>query len=565
MREVARRDARLSAEVGDALSEASTFEGAARFEEAIQSAERARALAQSGSASGESLGDASSALTRLRDEQGTGLMGRVDATLTRLRGELERARVESERKAANEKLLAELLEAREPIWLSGTEDNEGVTSSYDVFARYGIDIDSGTPEHVASELEQRGLGSDIALLLDSLVELRRARRDEAGTVRALEIAHAVDPDPMRADLRETLAAGALDVLRGIAATGLPNQPPITIEMLGSAFIQLDQREDARAILRMGIERYPGDFSLQYRLGRLLTPPPREESIPAGDRESVKCYRAALALRPDSTIVRYYLSRQYRRLAEPARANEQIDIALKQRPDDGVFLFERGLNLINLGQTEQAIATLRPLTDRTDPQWVKAWSCCRTAQAYALRGETQEALGWYERALDANPNPQEFYTGLIEAGCTIGAVDVTQRTIRAYLARFASDPDAWNNVAWFLITAKDPKLRDLDEAIRLARRAIELKEAAGYWNTLGLALYYSGDYPGAIDALRKSASFHNEVGRVEDWLFLAMTHEKLGNSVEARVWYERAVDERRHTPGDKFAVRFRAEAGALFAK
>src|SRR5262249_52748369 len=152
-----------------------------------------------------------------------------------------------------------------------------------------------------------------------------------------DVAHAVDPDPLRADLREALAAGALDVLRGIVQSGFEDQPAITIELLGSALQQLDKRGLARQVYRSGVDRFPADFSLHYRLGRLLTPPELDSGPRDELQEAVENYRAALALRPDSAVSRYYLGRLYFKLGEFDRSVEQFAILLKQRPDDGTFL------------------------------------------------------------------------------------------------------------------------------------------------------------------------------------------------------------------------------------
>ena len=566
MREVARRDARLSAEVGDALSEASTHEGASHFTEAIQAAERARALAQSGATSGESLGGADGALTRLRDEQGTDLMGRVDATLIRLRSELDRARIEAERESANERLLAGLLEAREPIWGPGRDDPQQAASRYEqVFTENGIDIDAGTPADVASALRKRGLGSEIALFFDSLTEVRRKSRDDAGTTRALDVAHAVDPDPLRADLREALAAGALDVLRGIVDSGYEDQPAITIELLGSALEQLKKRELARKVYRSGIERFPDDFSLAYRLGQLLTPPELDSGVREDMQEGVECYRAALALRPDSVIVRFYLGRLYSKLEQHDRALEQHTIAVRERPDDGAILYHLGSTRYRLGQLDAALDILRGLVDRTDPIWVSSWACLGAGRCLLAKGRVDEAKVYFERALQADSTQSLFYAGLLDAASASGSIDEQQRVLRLYLQRFPNDAAVHNNLAWPLASAADVKMRDLPEAIRLARRSIELVEGDAAWNTLGVALFYAGELEEAVEALMRSVRLLG-AGGIVDWLFLAMAHHELGHASEARGWYGRAVEWMALQTGvEPEVARFRAEADVLFGK
>ncbi len=549
MREVAQRDARLSSEVGDALAESSAHEGGGRFPEAITAAERARALAEGGGASNE-------------------LLGRVDGTLNRLREAHALAERAAQRAAENHALLAELLEAREPVWDPGREDDpRHAASIYEgVFQKHGIEIEAGSAADVASGLKLRGLGSEIALYFDSLTEVRRLASDEPGTVRALEIAHAVDPDALRADLREALAAGALDVLRGIADSGFKDQPAITIELLASALQQLGEREAARNVYRTGIDRFPSDFSLQYRLGRLLTPPEFQEGVRDDLQEAIECYRAALALRPDSTVVRYYMGRVYGKLGEFQRAIEQFEVALRQRPDDGTFLFHLASNRFRLGQVEPAFAILRPLVDRSEPVWLTGWASLQVGRCLLARGDAKESIPYFERAVASNPNQAQFHGGLFEAVVASGSVEAQQRVLRDYLAAFPNDAEVNNNLAWVLATPADTRMRDLDQAIRLARRSTEIAESHVAWNTLGVALFYAGRFEESIDALRRSVRLQGSGGHVVDWMFLAMDHLKLGHTNEARDWYERAVDWMNRQSGvEPDFVRFRAEADALFGR
>ncbi len=547
LRGEAERDARLAVEVGDELAKASVHEGGGRWAEAILAAERAQALARGGGASSE-------------------LLARVEGVLVNLQRERDRARREAEREADNQRLLAELLEAREPIW--GVERDDPALAAANlkrVFQGHGIDIDSGSPEDVASALVQRGFGSEIALFFDSLTEVRRLSRDQAGTGRALDVAHAVDPDPLRADLREALAAGALEILNGIVDSGFEGQPPITIELLGSALQQLGQRETARRVYRTGIDRFPSEFSLHYRLGRLLTPPELENGVSEDLQEGVECYRAALALRPDSTVVRYYLGRLYSKLGQFDRSMEQFTIALRQRPDDGTFLFHIGVNHYRLGRAEPALAILRGLVDRSEPAWLRGWSALMAGHCLLTQGKAQEAIAYFERAVEADRGQSRFYAGLLEAVLASGQVDEKQRVLREFLARFPDDADVLNNLAWPLATAADVRMRDLDEAIRLARRSVEIHDGDAAWNTLGVALFYAGDLEGALEALRRSVRLQG-TGNIVDWLFLAMAHHRIGNTGEARVWYERSVGWMQARSGiDPEVARFRAEADVVFGK
>jgi tetratricopeptide (TPR) repeat protein len=358
------------------------------------------------------------------------------------------------------------------------------------------------------------------------------------------------------------------VLRGIADSGFEDQPAITIELLGSTLQQLGEREKARDVYRTGIDRFPSDFSLQYRLGRLLTPPELDGGVRDEMLEALEGYRAALALRPNNTVVRYYMGRLYHKLGEFERSIEQLTIALRPRPDEGAFLFHLASSRYQLGQLDPALEILRPLVDRKQPGWLEGWASLLVGRCLLARGDKKEAVASFERAVAVNPNQAQFQAGLFEAAILAGAssVEEQQRVLTRYLASFPNDPEVLNNIAWVRATAVDARARNVDEAVRLARHAIELRPNFEAWNTLGVALYYSGDDLGAIDAFHRSIRVQESAGHVVDWLFLAMAHQRLGHTSEARDWYERAVEWMRdHAGSDPEVTRFRAEADAAFGR
>jgi predicted Zn-dependent protease len=99
--------------------------------------------------------------------------------------------------------------------------------------------------------------------------------------------------------------------------------------------------------------------------------------------------------------------------------------------------------------------------------------------------------------------------------------------------------AHNILAWVLATAADPQLRQPLEAARTAQRAVELASQNEFnWNTLGMALYLSGNPQKAIEALNRSVVLKG--GDPFDYFFLGMAHQDLGNRTQARQWFDRAV-------------------------
>jgi tetratricopeptide (TPR) repeat protein len=133
------------------------------------------------------------------------------------------------------------------------------------------------------------------------------------------------------------------------------------------------------------------------------------------------------------------------------------------------------------------------------------------------------------------------------------------------AQFPRNPHYQNALAWWLATCPNSKCRDVARAAELAQKAVKGAPKEGmYRNTLGVALYRKGSWKEAIETLEKSMELRSG-GTCDDWFFLAMARWQLGDKVQARQFYDRAVDAmgKKH-PEIEEQRRFRAEAAALLA-
>jgi tetratricopeptide (TPR) repeat protein len=111
---------------------------------------------------------------------------------------------------------------------------------------------------------------------------------------------------------------------------------------------------------------------------------------------------------------------------------------------------------------------------------------------------------------------------------------------------------------------DPKIWDPARAVALARKATAAQpRASSYWHTLGTALYRAGDWPEAIEALRKSNELGAKEGLGFNGYFLAMAHHRRGETLPARIWFDIAGRwHHRALPAHEALKRFRAEAADL---
>ena len=65
-------------------------------------------------------------------------------------------------------------------------------------------------------------------------------------------------------------------------------------------------------------------------------------------------------------------------------------------------------------------------------------------------------------------------------------------------------DCANDLAWLLVNAPAPGVRDIAHGVALAVKATELQpECSTYWNTLGAAYYRAGEFETAVGALNRA--------------------------------------------------------------
>ncbi len=128
--------------------------------------------------------------------------------------------------------------------------------------------------------------------------------------------------------------------------------------------------------------------------------------------------------------------------------------------------------------------------------------------------------------------------------------------------------ACNALAWIYVTGPT-QLRDADKALPLALKATQLApNDSDYQNTLGVVYYRLGQYQQAIDALERNVQ--NSKGEANDFFFLAMSYQQLGDSAKAQDHYERALrwwQGQASLPSNHIEelTAFRAEAEALLKK
>jgi serine/threonine protein kinase/WD40 repeat protein len=130
-----------------------------------------------------------------------------------------------------------------------------------------------------------------------------------------------------------------------------------------------------------------------------------------------------------------------------------------------------------------------------------------------------------------------------AGLALPRDQEALRAIEYYRALVAAEPDnalACNNLAWVYATAPEAH-RDVHAALRLAEKAVQLDpKRAMYRNTLGTVYYRAERYREAVAVLHVNLATQDDASLAFDLYFLAMSHQRLGETARARDYYDWAV-------------------------
>jgi tetratricopeptide (TPR) repeat protein len=341
---------------------------------------------------------------------------------------------------------------------------------------------------------------------------------------------AVQAEPNNQRFKAEMALGLEDQGQFFLNTGRPSEAEDSVREA----VEIHQNLLAAGYMKGSIER--AEARSLVRLGRVFAATDRTQQAEESYRQAAYILDRPFDESPESALRRADLARTLVGLANLIKESGQKEIARPDAPPQAPGVGHRP------GRGEE-IADIR-----------------------------RRAIDHYEKLhADFPENAQyEFdlvwnYLKLVDL---LGELDRSSDAAKLYrkaLKLESADADVNNELAWFLATCAEPRWRDPARAVSLAKKAVDAKpESGNYRNTLGAALYRSGDDKAAVAELEKAMSLRSG-GDSLDWFFLAMTHWRLGELDQARTWFDRAVQwMNKHKPQDDELRRFRAEAEAMMS-
>jgi tetratricopeptide (TPR) repeat protein len=149
-----------------------------------------------------------------------------------------------------------------------------------------------------------------------------------------------------------------------------------------------------------------------------------------------------------------------------KAKEYFNRALQKSPQNPWIMVEQALALEYLKEAKAAVVLLKKfIVQFPDSNWAKI----RLALNYDLAKEY----------------------GLSES---------------IYLGILKQRPDehiALNNLAWLYLTTQDPKLKKIDQALKLSRKAVKIRATSANLDTLAEAFFQKKDFASALKAIERA--------------------------------------------------------------
>lgn len=247
-------------------------------------------------------------------------------------------------------------------------------------------------------------------------------------------------------------------------------------------------------------------------------------------EAIANYKKSLELKPDLAAVHWNLGRVYQQLGRAEEAIAAWNIALKLKPDlvEAEFNFEFGNSLARRGQLQEAIASYRRAI-AGKPNWAEPYGNigCLLSQ----QNRFEEALEQFQMAIQLNPDLPELY---LHTARTLTKLGRHRDAIAAYQNLIRLQPeyaDGYANMANMYAT-----IGEIEPAIAHYKKALELqpKWAEVYCR---LAHIQKQDSPHeAVANLEKAIELKPDFGEAHQQLCDLLSHST--NLAKARIAADR---------------------------
>jgi len=219
------------------------------------------------------------------------------------------------------------------------------------------------------------------------------------------------------------------------------------------------------------------------------------------------------------------------LGQQNEALALVDKALANAASNPPLLDVRARLLARMGRDEEALAAISKALE-TDPNFAPALEV--RAQYAEQAGKFAAALADFDQAAQSDPENPEYPYRAARLALRLGNLEEAQRRLRKVVSLAPGHVGATNDLAWQLAEEGE----DLDLALDLAKRAIQLERGMQTLDTLGWVQLKRGDVDAALNSFEAALELQPDAASVRYRLALALARK--GDSQAARENLSRAI-------------------------
>lgn len=248
-------------------------------------------------------------------------------------------------------------------------------------------------------------------------------------------------------------------------------------------------------------------------------------------------RLAIYLRPDHSLAIVSLADIYDRLKQYERAIDVYDLMPKNSPLRPNADLQIGLTLETLERKDEAKTHLENILRA---QTADTEALLALGNLHRSRKEYKEAAAYYTKVVELSPKDDRgnwstfYYRGVTHE--RMKNWPAAEADFKKALELFPDQPSVLNYLGYSWVDRGE----NLDEGLRMLRKAVELRPTDGYIvDSLGWAFYRLGKYDEALRELERAVDLRSADPTIND--HLGDVYWKVGRTLEAGFQWNHARD------------------------
>ncbi len=223
---------------------------------------------------------------------------------------------------------------------------------------------------------------------------------------------------------------------------------------------------------------------------------------------------ALKVTQNNYLAHFNLADDLRKHGKTALAIEHLTRALQIMPNYADAILALGCALSDQGKAAQAIEYFQKIIQLKPGSVHAAYAYYNLGTILQKQGRLADAVANFTQAVQIRPDFAEARYNRANVLVLQGRLNEALDQFREILRLMPNWSEPMNNIAWLMAAHPEIKNRDVNEAVRLARRACEITNYSSPFQlgTLAAAYASAGRFSDAVDTAHKALNLADTTGQ-----------------------------------------------------